>query len=156
MVLYPGLGNYARMWPEYSTCLISNSTKYYLNVKLVCPTSAEDMQRSMRGITMDGIDKSQILKSEQFQQLLRRQARYAWSFALTSFLGLVIFIGLAVWVPDLYARQLFSSGFFTVGMAAGIFIFIICISLTGIYLHRCNVEFEPLQKKMLEQCDESQ
>ncbi len=103
---------------------------------------------------MDGIEKSPISKDEQYRRLLRLRARYAWSFALVSFLSLVIFIGLATWMPDLYARQLFSFGFFTVGMAAGVFIFIVCISLTGTYLHRCNVEFEPLQKEMLEQMNE--
>ena len=105
---------------------------------------------------MDGIDKSPILKSEQYQRLLRRRARYSWSLTLISFFCLMIFIGLAVWAPDLYARQLFSFGFFTIGMAAGILVLIICISLTGTYLHRCNVEFEPLQKKMMEQGNENQ
>ena len=103
---------------------------------------------------MSGIDKLQILKSEQYRRLQRRRARYAWSFAFASFLSLVVFIALAVWTPDLYARRIFSSGFFTVGMAAGIAVFVICISLTGIYLHRCNVEFEPRQKEMLEQQNE--
>ena len=104
---------------------------------------------------MSGTDKIPISKNEQFQQVLRQRARYAWSFALITFLSLVIFIALAVWAPNLYARQLFSSGFFTIGMAAGIILFIICISLTGIYLRRCNVEFEALQKEMLEQRDEN-
>jgi uncharacterized membrane protein (DUF485 family) len=104
---------------------------------------------------MGGIDKLSILKSTQFQRSLKRRARYAWSFALITFSSLVIFIGFAVWMPDLYTHQLFSFGFFTVGMAAGIVLFIICILLTGIYLHRCNVEFEPLQKKILEQHNEN-
>jgi uncharacterized membrane protein (DUF485 family) len=104
---------------------------------------------------MGGIDKLSILRNEQFQRSLKRRARYAWGFALITFSSLVIFIGLAVWMPDLYTRQLFSFGFFTIGMAAGIVLFIICILLTGIYLHRCNVEFEPLQKKMLEQHNEN-
>ncbi len=104
---------------------------------------------------MEGIDKSQILKNEQYQRLLRRRARYAWSFALISFLSLVIFIGLAVWMPGLYTRQLFPFGFFTIGMAAGILVFIICISLTGFYLYRCSVEFEPLQKEILRRPNEN-
>lgn len=104
---------------------------------------------------MSGIDRSLILKSEKYQRLIKRRARYAWSFALISFSSLVIFIGLAVWMPDFYARQIFPFGFFTIGMAAGIFIFIVCISLTGIYLHRCNVEFEPLQKEMMGQSNEN-
>ena len=104
---------------------------------------------------MSGIDKLSKLKNEQFQRLLKRRARYAWSFALITFSSLVIFIGLAVWTPDLYARQLFSFGFLTVGMAAGIIIFFVCILLTGIYLHRCDVEFEPLHKEMLERNNEN-
>jgi len=104
---------------------------------------------------MSGTDKPPISKNVQYQRLLKRRARYAWSFALVSLLGLVVFIGLAVWMPDLCARQLFSFGFFSVGMAAGIVIFIVCISLTGIYLHLCNVEFEPLQKEMLEHRNEN-
>jgi uncharacterized membrane protein (DUF485 family) len=104
---------------------------------------------------MDGIDKSSILKSEQYQQLIKRRARYAWSFALVTVLSLVIFIGLAVWMPDFYARQLFPFGFFSVGMAAGLLIFIVCISLTGIYLYRCSVEFEPLQKEIIKKHGES-
>jgi len=104
---------------------------------------------------MSGADKSSLLQNEQFQRLLRRRARYSWSFALISFLSLVIFIGLAVWAPDFFALQIFLFGFFTVGMAAGILIFIICISLTGLYLHRCNAEFEPLQRKILEQHNEN-
>jgi len=105
---------------------------------------------------MDGPDKSLIFKSEKYQRFIRRRARYAWSFALVSFFSLVLFIGLATGVPDWYARRLFSFGFFTIGMAAGIVVFIVCISLTGIYLHRCNVEFEPFKKKMLEQRDANQ
>ena len=104
---------------------------------------------------MGGIDKSPISKNEQYQRLLRRRARYAWSFALISLLSLVIFIALAVLMPNLYARQLFSSGFFSIGMAAGILVFIVCISLTGTYLYRCSVEFEPLQKEILGQKDEN-
>ncbi len=99
---------------------------------------------------MSGIEKSKILKSKNYRRLQKRRSRYAWSFSSVSFLSLVLFIGLATWAPGLYARQIFSSGFFTVGMAAGLGIFIICISLTGVYLHRCNVEFEPEQKGMLE------
>ena len=105
---------------------------------------------------MSGADKSSIMQSERFQRLLKRRTRYSWSFALISFLSLVIFISLAVWVPDLYARQLFSFGFFTIGMAAGILVLIVCISLTGTYLRRCNVEFEPLQKEIMEQSNENQ
>lgn len=104
---------------------------------------------------MDWPDKSLILKSDIYRRLIRRRARYAWSFALISFASLVIFVGLATWTPGLYARQLFPFGFFTVGMAAGIVVFIVCISLTGFYLHRCNVEFEPLQKEMLDQRNEN-
>ena len=104
---------------------------------------------------MNGLDKSLIIKSENYQRLIRRRARYAWSFACVSFLSLVIFIALAIWAPDFYASRLFPFGFFTFGMAAGIIVFIVCIALTGIYLHRCNVEFEPLQKEMLEQRHES-
>ena len=74
---------------------------------------------------------------------------------MVSFLSLVVFIGLATGMPDFFARQLLPVGFFTVGMAAGIVIIIICISLTGIYLHRCNVEFEPMQKEILEQNNEN-
>ena len=103
---------------------------------------------------MGGTDKSPILKSEKYKRFIRRRARYAWSFAVISFASLVAFIGLAIWTPNFYASQLFSFGFFTVGMAAGIVVFVVCIALTGFYLHRCNVEFEPLQKKMLEQHDE--
>ncbi len=105
---------------------------------------------------MDGPDKSLIFKSVVYRNFIRRRARYAWSFALISFATLVIFIGLATGAPDFFARQVSFFGFFSVGMAAGLLIFIVCILLTGIYLHRCNVEFEPLQKKMLEQRDENQ
>ncbi|MEJ2247330.1 MAG: DUF485 domain-containing protein [Acidobacteriota bacterium] len=104
---------------------------------------------------MGWMDELSKLKNEQFQRSLKRRARYAWSFAIITFSSLVIFIGLAVWTPDLYARQLFSSGFFTVGMAAGMILFIICILLTGIYLHRCNVEFEPVRKEMQERNNEN-
>lgn len=104
---------------------------------------------------MSGTGGSEILKSEKYRRLHKRRSRYAWSFAFVSFLSLVLFIGLATWAPDLYARQLFSSGFFTVGMAAGLGIFVICIILTGVYLHRCNVEFEPAQKEMLEKRNEN-
>ena len=104
---------------------------------------------------MSGIDKPPIATKKQYQRLLKQRTRYAWCFALISFLSLVIFIALAVWTPNLYARQLFPFGFFTIGMAAGIIVFIVCISLTGIYLHRCNVEFKVLKKEMLEQRDEN-
>jgi uncharacterized membrane protein (DUF485 family) len=104
---------------------------------------------------MEGKDNVTVLKDEQYQRLLRRRAKYAWSFAVVSFLCLVIFIALATMTPDLYAHQLFSVGFLTVGMAAGICLFIVCISLTGVYLHRCNVEFDPLQKELLEQRNEN-
>lgn len=104
---------------------------------------------------MSAIDKSTIMKSDRYRRMQRRRSRYAWSFASISFLSLVLFIGLATWTPGLYARQLFTSGFFTVGMAAGLVIFVVCISLTGIYLHRCTVEFEPMQKEMLEKRNEN-
>ena len=90
---------------------------------------------------MDGPDYSLISKSEKYRRFVRRRARYAWSFALISFASLVVFIGLATGAPDFFARQMFFFGFFSVGMAAGLLIFIVCILLTGIYLHRCNVEF---------------
>lgn len=93
--------------------------------------------------------KSTLFTDEEYRKLQKRRSRYAWSFASVSFLSLVIFIGLATWAPDLYARQLFSSGFFTAGMAAGLAILIICIVLTAAYLHRCNVEFDPARKEML-------
>jgi cation/acetate symporter len=61
---------------------------------------------------MGGIDKLSILKNEQFQRLLKRRARYAWSFALITFSSLVIFIGLAVWVEVFgFERPIFPSGY---------------------------------------------
>lgn len=104
---------------------------------------------------MGGVEKPSILSDEKYRSMQRRRSRYAWSFASVSFLSLVLFIATATWTPDLFARQLFSAGFFTVGMAAGLAIFVICISLTGIYLHRCNVEFEPVRKEMLERQNDS-
>lgn len=105
---------------------------------------------------MEGTEKIPFLRNPKYQELIRRRARYAWGFALASFSSLVLFIGLAAWTPDLYARQLFSFGFFSVGMAAGLLIFIVCISLTGFYLYRCNVEFEPLQKEILKKHGENE
>jgi uncharacterized membrane protein (DUF485 family) len=99
---------------------------------------------------MDGLDESRIIENAQYKSLKRRRARYAWSFALISFFSLVLFIWLATSMPDFFARHLFPFGFFTVGMAAGLCIFVVTIALTGFFLHRCNVDFEPMQKEMLE------
>ncbi len=87
--------------------------------------------------------------NEKFKQLVKRRGRFAWTLAITV---LALFYGFVMTVafrPGLLAVPVAEGASLTVGVAAGLFIFVFCWLLTALYVRRANGEFDALTDEIV-------
>jgi len=95
---------------------------------------------------------AQRIKTQpEYLDLVRRRSRFAWMLAGGPAFLLVSFLACIGWFPGVLAYKLTDGGLFTVGMLYGLVIMGTSLCATGWYLRRSAREFEPIQKKLLEQ-----
>jgi uncharacterized membrane protein (DUF485 family) len=90
-----------------------------------------------------------IRSNPRFAELVARRTRFAVTL---SAIVLVIFYGFVMMVafaPDLVATRLFEGSNLTVGIALGLFQFVLFWVLTLVYVRRANGEFDDLNKEIV-------
>lgn len=91
-----------------------------------------------------------IRRNPRFAELVARRTRLA---VMLSAVVLVIFYGFVMMVafaPDVVATRLFEGSNLTVGIALGLFQFVLFWVLTLVYVRRANGEFDDLNKEIVQ------
>lgn len=87
----------------------------------------------------------------QFQELVSKRSRFAWTLSALMFGLYLTFILLIAFQPQLLAIPVSSTTPITWGIVFGIGLILSAFVLTGIYVHRANGEFDRLTLKILEE-----
>ena len=92
-------------------------------------------------------DYNQLLRSPQFQELVRQRTRFAWTLSIAM---LVIYFGFILLVA--FAKPLLASkigdGVTSLGIILGLGVIVSAFVLTGIYVQRANSRFDELTRRL--------
>ena len=90
-----------------------------------------------------------IQKDPNFQELITKRQRFAWTLSILM-LGLYLaFILLIAFAPDWLGTPLSEGSTITRGIPVGVGLILASFVLTGIYVFRANGEFDDLNQKIL-------
>ncbi len=97
-----------------------------------------------------------IRRNPRFAELVARRGRFVtWLSALV----LVIFYGFVLTVafwPEVIGQRLSEGSTLTVGVAAGLFMFVFFWILTAVYVRRANTEFDAMTEEIVRAAWESE
>lgn len=86
-----------------------------------------------------------------FQELVRKRGRFAWSLAITVLTVFYGFVMLVAFRPGLLGQPVAEGSPLTIGVAAGLFMFVFFWILTGLYVRRANLEFDVLTQQIVDE-----
>jgi uncharacterized membrane protein (DUF485 family) len=98
---------------------------------------------------------AQIRANPKFQELVARRGRLAWTL---SAIVLVLFYGLVLIVafkPALIGERVAEGSTLTVGVAAGLFMFVFFWLLTALYVRKANSEFDAITRDIIDATKET-
>ncbi|HLN08134.1 MAG TPA: DUF485 domain-containing protein [Xanthobacteraceae bacterium] len=98
-------------------------------------------------MSSDVVDR--VSHDPQFQELVARRSRFAWSLSAAMLIIYFGFIFLIAFAPKILAIPL-GSGVTTVGIPVGLFVIVSAFVLTGIYVRRANSEFDVMTRQIIE------
>ena len=90
-----------------------------------------------------------IKRNPRFAELVARRTRFATvlsAIVLTIFYGFVLVVAFN---PALIGQRVAEGSTLTVGVAAGLFMFIFFWVLTAVYVRRANSEFDALNREIV-------
>lgn len=92
-------------------------------------------------------DYNQVLRSPQFQELVRQRARFAWTLSIAMLVIYFGFILLVAFAKPLLATKI-GDGVTSLGIILGLGVIISAFVLTGIYVQRANSRFDELTRRL--------
>jgi len=98
---------------------------------------------------------SQIRQNPKFRELVAKRSRLAWALSITV---LVLFYGLVLIVafkPALIGERVAEGSTLTVGVAAGLFMFVFFWLLTALYVRKANGEFDAITRDIIDATKET-
>ncbi|MFD2182434.1 DUF485 domain-containing protein [Rhodoplanes azumiensis] len=84
-----------------------------------------------------------IKSDPQFQELVSKRSRFAWTLTVAMLVIYFGFIFIIAFAPGLLAAKI-GSGVTTVGIPIGLGVIVSAFLLTGIYVRRANSEFDDI------------
>lgn len=84
-----------------------------------------------------------IKSDPQFQELVTKRSRFAWTLTLAMLVIYFGFIFVIAFAPGILAVKI-GSGVTTVGIPIGLGVIVSAFLLTGIYVRRANSEFDDI------------
>jgi len=90
-----------------------------------------------------------IQRNPRFAELVARRTRFATvlsAIVLTIFYGFVLVVAFN---PAVIGQRVAEGSTLTVGVAAGLFMFVFFWVLTAVYVRRANTEFDALNKEIV-------
>ncbi|CAL8979595.1 Inner membrane protein YjcH [Rhodoplanes serenus] len=82
-----------------------------------------------------------IKNDPQFQELVAKRSRFAWTLTVAMLLIYFGFVFVIAFAPSVLAIRL-GSGVTTIGIPIGLAVIVSAFLLTGIYVRRANSEFD--------------
>jgi cation/acetate symporter len=92
-----------------------------------------------------------IRANPKFEQLVTTRGRFAWTLAIAVLAVFYGFVMLVAFRPALLGARVAEGSVLTVGVAAGLFIFVSFWALTALYVHRANTEFDALTAEIVDE-----
>ncbi len=97
-----------------------------------------------------------IKNDPNFQELVSKRSRFAWTLTVAILIVYFAFILLIAYSPDTLGTPLSSDTVTSVGIPVGVAIIVFAFALTGIYVRRANTEFDELTAKIKEKAKENE
>ncbi|AHK79342.1 MULTISPECIES: DUF485 domain-containing protein [Ectothiorhodospira] len=102
---------------------------------------------------MDQSTIDRIKADPNFQRLVKKRSRLAWSLSAIMLLVYYSFIMLVAFLPDVLAIRPFGDSIITLGVPMGVGIILFAFMLTGIYVYKANTEFDKLTAAVRENAE---
>jgi len=77
-----------------------------------------------------------------FHELSRRRSRLGWTFTAVVVLAFYLWILVIAFKPEWFAQALSDHTLVTVGIAAGLGVIALGVTLTGVYIWQANKSFD--------------
>ena len=90
-----------------------------------------------------------VERDSQFQELIARRSRFAWSLSAAMLIIYFGFIFIIAFAPSVLGIRI-GNGVTTVGIPVGLLVIVSAFVLTGIYVRRANSEFDALTRQIIE------
>ena len=92
-------------------------------------------------------DYTQLLRSPQFQELVRQRTRFAWTLSIVMLVIYFGFILLVAFAKPLLATKI-GDGVTSLGIILGLGVILSAFVLTGIYVQRANSRFDEMTRHL--------
>jgi uncharacterized membrane protein (DUF485 family) len=99
--------------------------------------------------TVNGDFIKRVERDPQFQELVRKRSRFAWTLSAAMLVIYFGFIFIIAFDPKILGIPL-GRGVTTVGIPVGLFVIVSAFVLTGIYVRRANSEFDAITRQIIE------
>jgi uncharacterized membrane protein (DUF485 family) len=90
-----------------------------------------------------------VERDPQFQELIARRSRFAWSLSAVMLIIYFGFIFIIAFAPAVLGIRI-GNGVTTVGIPVGLLVIVSAFVLTGVYVRRANSEFDALTRQIIE------
>ncbi|MBE0499037.1 MAG: DUF485 domain-containing protein [Campylobacterales bacterium] len=97
-----------------------------------------------------------IKNDPNFQELVSKRSRFAWTLTAAILIVYFSFILLLAYSPGTLGTPLSEDAVTTVGIPVGVAIIVFAFALTGIYVRRANSEFDALTQKIKDKAKENE
>jgi cation/acetate symporter len=84
-----------------------------------------------------------------FDELVKRRSRFAWTLATIVLVGFYGFVMVVAFAPGVIGQRVAAGSTLTVGVAAGLVMFVGFWALTALYVRRANTEFDRLTAQIV-------
>ena len=85
----------------------------------------------------------EVLADPRYQRLVQRRGRFTWTLSIIMLLAYFGYIALVAFDKSLLARPI-GGGVTSLGIPVGVGLILLAILLTGLYVRRANMEYDPL------------
>lgn len=90
-------------------------------------------------------DTQAVLRSPNFQTLVRERSRFAWTLSIVMLAVYLAFILLVAFAHELMATKI-RGGPTSLGIVLGLAVIVFAFLLTGVYVSRANSRFDDLTR----------
>ena len=91
-----------------------------------------------------------------FQELVRTRGRFAWTLSAIVLAGFYGFVMVVAFRPTSLAQPVVEGSALTIGVAAGLSIFVSFWLLTALYVRRANSEFDALTTEIIKEARDAE
>lgn len=100
---------------------------------------------------MDQQTAQRVLSHPEFQKMARKKATLGWGFSALMLFVYVVFILFIGFSPESFGTPVSAGSITTWGIYVGLFVIVFAFTITGIYVHKANGEFEQMTRKVVQE-----